>query len=148
MTLLSTSGSSDEAPIVTRRRVYMNELGDMVRWERELRQPMIHAENRTCFNAVDVHKRLELGPHSLCTVGANHLHLKIFLALVAIAETNAYLTYADLKKLTSAQYSHGDFKTDLGRCLLKCAATMGGGAGEGPGRVLRSAERGVAGGGA
>jgi hypothetical protein len=131
--LLGTAGSSDEAPIVTRRRVYMNEFGDMVRWEGELRQPMIHAEYRACFNAVDVHNRLALGPHSLCTVGANHLHLKIFFALVAIAETNAYLTYADLKKLTSAQYSHGDFKMDIERGLLERAATMGGGEGEGHG---------------
>jgi hypothetical protein len=53
------------------------------------------------LNAVDVHNKLALGPRSLCTVGANSLLLKIFLALVAIAETNAYLTYMDLKKLTS-----------------------------------------------
>jgi hypothetical protein len=63
------------------------------------------------------------------------------LALVAIAETNAYLTYMDLKKLTSAQYSHGDFKMDLER-----AATIGGGQEE-PGRVLRSEEQVEAGGG-
>jgi hypothetical protein len=91
----------------------MNTFGDMVGWESELLQLMIHAEYRTCFNAVDVHNRLALGPRSVCTVDENHLHLKILLALVAIAETNAYLTYMDLKKLTSAQYSHGDLKMDL-----------------------------------
>jgi hypothetical protein len=31
MTLLGTAGSSDEAPLITRRRVYINEFGDMVR---------------------------------------------------------------------------------------------------------------------
>jgi hypothetical protein len=78
----------------------MNEFGDMVRWEGEVRQPMIHAEYRTYFNAVDVHNKLALGPHSVCTIGANHLQLKIFLALLAMAETNAYLTYVNSKKLT------------------------------------------------
>jgi hypothetical protein len=64
MTLLGTAGSSDEAPLITRLRVYMNDFGDMVRWEGELRQPMIHAEYRTYFNAVDVHNKLAIGPHS------------------------------------------------------------------------------------
>jgi hypothetical protein len=119
LTLQGTAGSSDEAPLITRRRVYMNEFGDMVRWEGELRQPMIHAEYCTYFNAVDVHNKLALGPHSVCTIGANHLQLKIFLALLAMAQTNAYLTYVNSKKLTSAKYSHGDFKTDLERGLLE-----------------------------
>jgi hypothetical protein len=131
MTLLGTTGSSDEAPLITRRCVYMNEFGDMVRWEGELRQPTIHAEYRTYFNAVDVHNKLALGPHRVCTIGANHLQLKIFLALLAMAETNAYLTYVDSKKLTSAKYSHGDFKTDLERGLLGRAAAMEAGAREG-----------------
>jgi hypothetical protein len=47
MCLLGPAGSSDEAPLVMRRRVYMDEFGNMVRWEGELRQPMIHAEDRT-----------------------------------------------------------------------------------------------------
>jgi hypothetical protein len=142
MTLLGTAGSSDEAPLVTRCRVYMNEFGDMVRWEGELRQPMIHAEYRTYFNAVDVRNKLVLGPHSVCPVGANSLQLKIFLALVAMAETNAYLTYVDIKKLTSAEYSHGDFKTDLERGLLERAAAVGAGMREGLGEAPRATTRG------
>jgi hypothetical protein len=50
-------------------------------------------------------------------VGANHLYLKLFLALVGTAEINAYLMYADSEKLTSAEFSHGDFKEDLGTWL-------------------------------
>jgi hypothetical protein len=130
MTLLGTAGSPDEAPLITRRRVYMNEFDDMVRWEGELRQPMIHAEDRTYLNAVDVHNNLALGLHSVCTIGANPLQLKIFLALLAMAEANAYLTYVDIKKLTSAKYSHFDFKTDLESGLLECAAAMRAGARE------------------
>jgi hypothetical protein len=125
----------------------MDEFGDMVRWEGELRQPMILAEYRMHFNTVDVHNKLALGPRSLCTVGANHLLLKIFLALVAIAETIAYLTYINLKKLTSETYSRGDFKADLKRGLLECAAAMGAGEGEGlvdAARVTRGAVGGVA----
>jgi hypothetical protein len=128
MTLLSTAGSSDEAPLITRRRLYMNEFGDVVRWEGELRQPTIHAKYGTYFNAVDIHNKLALGPHSVCTIGANHLKLKILLALLTMAETNAYLRYVDSMNRTSAKYSHGDFKTDLERGLLERAAAMGAGA--------------------
>jgi hypothetical protein len=131
MTLLSTAGSLNASPLITRRRDYINEFGDMVRWEGELRQPMIHAEYRISFNAVDVHNKLALGPHSVCTIGANFPQLKIFLALLAMAETNAYLAYVDSKKLTSAKYSHGDFKTGLERGLLERAAAMGAGARKG-----------------
>jgi hypothetical protein len=149
MTLLATTGSSGEAPLVTRRRVYMNEFGDMVRWEGELRQPVVHAEYRSLFNAVDVHNKLALGPRSFCSVGANHLILKVFLALVGMAETNAYLTYMDLNKMSSTQYSHGDFKSDLERELLVHAAKMGTGQEQeegGAGPALRSAVADVAGG--
>jgi hypothetical protein len=92
---------------------------------------MIHAEYRTYFNAVDVHNKLALGPHGVCTIGANHLQLKIFLAPLAMAETNAYPTYLDSKQLTSAKHSHGDFKTYLERGLLERAAAMMAGAREG-----------------
>jgi hypothetical protein len=64
MTLLGTAGSSDEALLVTRRRVYRIELGDLVRWEGKLEQPMIHTEYRMSFNAVDVRNKLALGPRS------------------------------------------------------------------------------------
>jgi hypothetical protein len=144
MTLLGTAGSSEHAPLVMRRRVYMNEFGDMVRWQGELHQPMIHAEYRSSFNAVDVHNKLALGPRSVCSVGASHLLLKIFLALVAIAETNAYLTYMDIKKLTSSEYSHGDFKRDLERGLLERAARVQAGQGEDIGQASRAATRSAA----
>jgi len=121
MTLLGTAGSSDEAQPVMRRRVFMSEEGDLVRWTGELQQPNMHAIYRTFFNAVDVHNKLALGPRSVCSVGANHLLLKLWLAVVAIAETNAFLLYSRAKKLTTSEYSHGDFKLDLVHELLQQA---------------------------
>jgi hypothetical protein len=98
MTLLGTVGSM-EAPTVMRRRLYMSEEGDLVRWTGELQQPNIHYIDRTYFNAVDVHNKLAVGPRSLVSVGANHLLLKLWLSMIAMAETNAYLTYVKVKKL-------------------------------------------------
>jgi len=125
MTLLGTAGSSQEAPPVMRRRVFMSDEGDLVRWTGELKQPDIHYIYRSHFNAVDVHNKLAVGPRSVNNVGANHLMLKLWLSMVAIAETNAYLTYVNAKKLTSDQYSHPDFKVDLVHELLQRAQQTG-----------------------
>jgi hypothetical protein len=91
MTLLSTAGSSKDALVVMRRRVYMSDEGDMVRWQGELQQPYVHYIYRSNFNAVDVHNKLAVGPRSVCNMGANLLPLKLWLSMLAIAETNAYL---------------------------------------------------------
>jgi hypothetical protein len=127
MTLLSTAGSSMEAPPVMRRRVYMSDTGDLVRWHGELQQPNVHFVYRSNFNAVDVHNKLSVGPRSVASVGANSLLLKLFLSIVAFAETNAYLMYARHHKLKSEMYNHADFKLDLERALLQRAqqATQG-----------------------
>jgi hypothetical protein len=101
---------------------------------------MILAEYHTYFNTVDVHNKLALGPHSVCIVGADSLQLKIFLALVAVAESNTYrgLMYVDLKKPTSAEYSHDYIKTDLECGLLERAAASGAGMREGLGDAPRA----------
>jgi hypothetical protein len=121
MTLLSTAGSSNEAPAVMRCRVYISDDRDMVRWQGELQQPDVHYIYRSKFNAVDVHDKLSVGPHSVCSVGANSLVLKLFLSVVAFAEANAYLMYIRHHKLTSDVYNHADFKVDLERGLLQHA---------------------------
>jgi hypothetical protein len=59
------------------------------------------------------------GPRSVCSVGANHLLLKLWLAMGAIAESNANLTNAKLKKFPSDQYSHPNFNIDLKQGLLR-----------------------------
>jgi hypothetical protein len=121
MTLLATAGSSREAPPVMRRRVYMSDDGDLVRWVGELQQPNVHYLYRSFFNAVDVHNKLSVGPRSVSSVCVGSLPLKLWLSFVAIAETNAYLLYARHHKLTSEQYCHADFKADLEKELLKRA---------------------------
>jgi hypothetical protein len=121
MALLSTAGSTNEAPAVMRRRVYMSDDGDVVRWQGELQQPDVHCIYRSKFNAVDVHNKLSVGPRSVCSVGANSLVLKLFLSVVAFAKTNAYLMYITHHKLTSDVYNHADSKVDLERGLLQHA---------------------------
>jgi hypothetical protein len=93
MTLLGTAGSSCEAPEVMRRRVYLSAEGDVVHWNGILEQPNIHYKYRSYFNAVDIHNKLAMGPRSLCRIGASHLMLKLWLAVVAMCKTNAHLTY-------------------------------------------------------
>jgi hypothetical protein len=61
-----------------------------VQWTGELVQPNIHFIYRTFFNAVDVHNKVAVGPRSACSIGANNLLLKVWLASVAISETNAF----------------------------------------------------------
>jgi hypothetical protein len=108
ITLLGTAGSSREAPPVMRRRMYMTDDGDLVRWVGELQQP-------------DIHYKLAVGPRSVCNVATNSLPLKLWLSLVACAETNAYPMYVHLNKLTSEQYNHSDFKAELEEQLLQHA---------------------------
>jgi hypothetical protein len=123
MTLLATAGSSNEAPIVTRTRLYIGDDGERVDWEGDLQQPIVHYIYRTHFNAVDVHNKLAVGPRSVCKVLVGGLPFKIWLGLLAMAETNAYLLYVKHKKFTSEQYSHPDFKEDLMQDLLQVAQT-------------------------
>jgi hypothetical protein len=118
MTLLATAGSSQEAPKVLRKRSYMDEAGDLGPWVGELEQPDVHYLYRTNFNAVDVHNELAVGPRSVHDIGVNSLELKLWLSLLAFAETNAYCLYAKHHKLTSDRYCHEDFKQDLRAELL------------------------------
>jgi hypothetical protein len=91
MTLLGTMGSFAEAPEVMQRRVYMDDFGDLQTWHGLLKQPMIYYTYRSSFNIVDIHNKLALGPRSMSTIGTDHLLLKLFLKLLEMAETNAYL---------------------------------------------------------
>jgi hypothetical protein len=130
MTLLSTAGSSNNAPVVMRRYVCMSDVGDMVRWQGELQQPDVHYMHWSNFNAVDVHNKLAVGPHSVCNKGANLQPLKLWLRILAIAKTNAYLAFVKHHKLTSERYNHADFKVDLERALLRRAQQLSGDSGE------------------
>jgi hypothetical protein len=138
MTLLGTTRSSQEAPPVMRRHVSMSDNGDMVRWVGELQQPNIHHIYRSHFNAVDVHNKMPVGPRSMCDVGLKSLPLKLWLALVAFAETNAYLMYVQHHKLSSEAYSHPDFKLQIERALLERAQQRGLGSEEEGGARTRS----------
>jgi hypothetical protein len=130
MTLLSNAGSSKDASVVMRRRVYMSDEGDMVRWQGELQQPDVHHIYRSNFNAVDVHNKLAVGPRSVCNMGAKARPLKPWLSMLAIAETNAYLMYVKHHKLTSERYNHAGFKVDLECALLHRAQQLSGDSGE------------------
>jgi hypothetical protein len=122
MTLLGTTGSSNEAPVESRHQVYMSQDGDLVRWVGKLEQPQIHAIYRTYFNAVDVNNKLALGPRSVSSLSSTSLPLKIWLATLAIGGASAYLMYAKRAKLTSDAYSHSDFKcgNDDSPFTLRC----------------------------
>jgi hypothetical protein len=121
MTLLGTAGSSKQAPPVMWRRVYMTQGGDLVRWTGEFKQHDICYLYRSSFNAVDVHNKLAVGPRSVCNVASSSLPLKLFLYLIACAETNAHLMYMHHHKLSSETYNHSDFKLDLERELFQLA---------------------------
>jgi hypothetical protein len=84
----------------------------VVHLQGKLQQPMIHSEYHSSFNEVDAPNKQASGTGSACSVGASNLPLKPFLALVAIAESNAYLAYMDAIEYISSEYSHGDLKRD------------------------------------
>jgi hypothetical protein len=73
--------------------MYKSEEGDSVYVGLELDQPNVHYIYWSYFNAINVHKKLAVRPR----VGTNSLLLVIWLGLLAIAETNAYVTDADTK---------------------------------------------------
>jgi hypothetical protein len=147
MTLLATAGSSSEAPIVYRNRLFMGDEGEKVAWEGKLEQPNVHYLYRSFFNAVDVHNKLAVGPRSVCKVVVGSLPLKLWLGLLALAETNAYLVYIKHKKYTSEMYSHPDFKADLEEDLLKRAQEGDASSEEATGVRTRRSDESVASGG-
>jgi hypothetical protein len=53
MPLLGTAGSSKEAPVVTRRRVYVAEEGDLVSYQGPLKQPDTHAVGENASDKAD-----------------------------------------------------------------------------------------------
>jgi polyhydroxyalkanoate synthesis regulator phasin len=93
---------------------------------------------------VHVHNKLALGPRSVCSIGANNLLLKVWLASVAISETNACLTHSRDNNLTSDVNSHGDFKTDSGNELVQRAQQAQESVDEGPRIQTRESEESVA----
>jgi hypothetical protein len=68
-----------------------------------------------------VHNKLAVGPRSVSSGCVGSLLLKLWLSLVALVETNAYLLYIKHHKLTSDRSGHNqsDFKGDLEEELLK-----------------------------
>jgi hypothetical protein len=143
-TLLGTAGSSLGAPTVMRCRVYMDSEGELVQWTGELNQPNIHFISRTFFTAVDVHNKLAFGPHSVCSIDANNLLPKVWLASVAISETNSYSTHSRDNNLTSDVSSHGDFKANLWNELVQRAQQVQESVDEEPKILTRGSEESVA----
>jgi hypothetical protein len=66
-----------------------------------------------------VHNKLAVGPRRVSSGCVGSLPLKLWLSLVALAETNVYLLYIKHHKLTSDRHNHSDFKGDLDKELLK-----------------------------
>jgi hypothetical protein len=129
MTLLSSADCSKEASVVMRRRcMYMSNEGDLVRWQGELKQPDVHYIFSSNFIAVDVLDKLAVGPGSVCNVAANLLLL--WLTMLAIALTNAYLLCAKHQKMPSEKCSPADFKVDLECALPHRAQKLSGVSGE------------------
>jgi hypothetical protein len=106
MTLLSTAGSSKEAPVAKCRRVYMTEDGDLVQWQGRLQRPDIHALYWTYFNAIDFNNKIALGPHRDWAASPNKLPSKIWPSTMAISLANAHLVCLKKHKLTTEEYSH------------------------------------------
>jgi hypothetical protein len=125
------AGSSKDAPVAMRHRMYMSEKGDMVQWQGELQQPDVHNIYWPNLNAVNVHSKLAVGPRSVCNMGAKSLPLKLKLSMLAIAETNDYVVYVKPHELTSERYDRADFNVDLERALLQRAQQLSGDSGKG-----------------
>jgi hypothetical protein len=93
MLLCHTAGTSLDAE--TRDRVWRRQVGGVRRRAVfKLKQPDVHATYRSEFNAVDNFNKLALGPGTAqFAMRTMKWDRRVFFAMIAMAETNAYLAY-------------------------------------------------------
>ena len=95
LTLLHTTGILEEGE--PRYRVwsgYSKEVGRVVTRKYTLEQPEVAASYRSRFWTIDRFNKLALGPDSVAkAVKTKDWRIRIFMALVAMSETNAYLAF-------------------------------------------------------
>ena len=122
MSLVHTCGTSLPGP--PRRRVYRY-YDEEAFCDRsvvlELMQPQTHSRYRSCFWMVDRHNSLALGPQGLhVTVKVTIWHLQMFLALLSIAVTNAFLAFNHAQVQRNARpVTFQAFEYELARTLIE-----------------------------
>lgn len=81
---------------------------------------MVHSVYRNSFWAVDRFNKLSLGPNSIqFSVMTQSWTTRVFLAMLACSETNAYLIHNTMLKRDGRDpLSHNKFKEDLAQALI------------------------------
>ena len=65
-----------------------------------LEQPDVHAAYRNSYAGVDTFNKLALGPRSVqYAVATKCWHRRVFLSILTMCETNAYLAYSHAARL-------------------------------------------------
>ena len=119
MSLLCTLGTTKEPSVPQiRTRAYRDSDGVLQNFVGQLRQPGAHQLYRTKFNGVDNSNKLALSPGSCVGLTTKFENVRVFLAFLAMAETNAFLAYQQVHGLTSDQYSHSGWRQDVVEALL------------------------------
>lgn len=116
MSLVHTCGSlADGEPRFRNFIRYDKVRKTVVRRRYRLDQPQVHATYRDKFWHVDRFNKLALGPKSIQYVlKTNDWRVRMFLALLAISETNAWLLQnAMLERQGLTPVSHVDFRAQL-----------------------------------
>ena len=89
--VLATTGTTEEPSLPQiRTRAYRDGDGVLHNFVGILRQPGVHQLYRTKFNGVDNFNKLALGPRSCVGLMTKFENVRVFLAFLAMAETNAF----------------------------------------------------------
>ena len=121
MTLVHSCSSLQPGPVRVRNFVkYDKKSKTVVRRKFTLEQPMVHSVYRGSFWAVDRFNKLCLGPNSIQhSVHTHSWATRVFLALLAMAETNAYLIHNHMLKRDGLEpISHHAWKEELAKALI------------------------------
>lgn len=112
--LVATRGTSNPGCSKTRWfRMFRD--GEIVATRYLLDQPHFHELYRNNFNAVDVYNKQACGPTSLINVlGTKSWWKRVWVTLLCMAETNAYLAYCHMH----GKISRAKFREELSRQLL------------------------------
>jgi len=118
--LAATCSTSQDGKTAVRHHAHLKD-GKIVKKKYELQQPKMHELYRSYIHVVDCCNKVSLGHGNVCDVWqSKKVHHRLFAALLAITETNAYHAYL-MHRSSTCTYNRHDWHKDLSDALLNNA---------------------------